>query len=184
MYSELQVICSVMFSWDLSYKYILVFIVQALGQRISKRAKKQNPDWKKEHQLMAASRLLHQKFYFLVIVNRLTFLDLILTQHAQDVEYEWTYSTKEQDCELRKTEISKWKMKTFSAFQHTRPALYPSFKDKALAIFYLTKSLSWQKRQSDEQLSFCSDPTKELVEVFNKRERKLRQWPETLPLNW
>ncbi len=66
----------------LSYKHILVFIVQALGQRINKRAKKQNPDEKKEHQLMAASGLLHQKFYFLVSVNILTILDLFLKQHA------------------------------------------------------------------------------------------------------
>jgi hypothetical protein len=33
---------------------------------------------------MAASGLLHQKFYFLVIVNSLTILDLFLKQHAQD----------------------------------------------------------------------------------------------------
>jgi hypothetical protein len=31
---------------------------------------------------MAASGLLHQKFYFLVIVNSLTILDLFLKKHA------------------------------------------------------------------------------------------------------
>jgi hypothetical protein len=48
----------------LSYKYILVFIVQALGQRISKRAKKQNPDLKKGTPTHGSIRIAASKILF------------------------------------------------------------------------------------------------------------------------
>jgi hypothetical protein len=79
MYSELQVKCSVMFSWALAYKYILVFVVQALGQRISERAtskiliRMMTNSW--QNQDCGIKNCISIKMKLSVIVTSLTTLD-------------------------------------------------------------------------------------------------------------